>query len=142
MCRTARRHSPKQWPFWLLLGAWFCANSPQTAVFTVLTWMAEARSFPHQQRLAVDVAHVLSGEKPSSPVAPVVAQPQEKLPVKPRSPSPANVVLKKIELSLEKRIEVLPAVRRASRHHEVSRMCPEPRRCAPPHGPPRDWNAA
>jgi len=46
-------------------------------------------------------------------------------------------VFKKIELSLERRAEFLPAALRADRCDELTALCPEARRGAPPHGPPR-----
>ena len=135
---SRQRTSPSpQWPFWLLLGAWLCANSPQVVVFSALTWMAEARSFSHQQRLTVDVARLLAGEKASRPIADAVARAQEQLPAKPTPPIPADTVLKKIVLSLERTIEVLPAALRGDSYHDQERSCPEARRSPPPHGPPR-----
>lgn len=99
--------------------------------------MAEARSFSHQQRLTVDVARLLAGEKASRPIAEAVARTQEKVPANPTPPIPADTVLKKIVLSLEKTTEVLPAALRVDSHHDRERSCPEARRSPPPHGPPR-----
>jgi hypothetical protein len=126
-----------RWPFWLLIAAWVCANTPQIAVFALLTWLAESRSFTHQQRLTQDVARLLVGEKPTTPIADTVARTQENIPSKPLPPVPADTVLKKLELSLEKTTELLPLALRATRYREISSVCPEQRRCAPPHGPPR-----
>jgi hypothetical protein len=137
MTLRAREHGTPRWPFWLLLGAWFCANTPQVAIFTALTWMAEGRSFTHQQRLTADVARILGGEKPTSPIAEKVARAQEQLPAKSKPVAPDGFLLKKITLSLEKTTELLPVALRADRHQEVAWLCPEPRRGAPPHGPPR-----
>lgn len=133
-----KRQSPvRRWPFWLLLAAWLCANSPQVAVFSVLTWLAEARSFSHQERLTVDVARLLGGAAPSRPIAAAVARAQEHVPAQPLPMVPADAVFKKLELSLEKSTDVLPVALRGGRHRAVAWVCPEPRRCAPPHGPPR-----
>jgi len=137
MFACQRNSTSPQWPFWLLLGAWFCANCPQVAVFTALTWMTEARSFTHQERLTTDVVQLLSGEQPSRPIAEAVARAQDQVPAKPNLPHPAGSVLKKIELSLEKTNEILPIALRANHYSEKVRLCPEPRRSAPPHGPPR-----
>lgn len=137
MSPRARPSSTRKWPFWLLLAAWLCANSPQAAVFTVLTWLAEAPSFSHQERLAADVARLLGGAAPSRPIAEAVARAQEQVPATPLPQVPADAVLKKIELSLEKTTDVLPAALRADRHREIAWLCPAPRRGAPPHGPPR-----
>jgi hypothetical protein len=133
----SRKNTHPKWPFWLLLGAWFCANTPQGAIFTALTWMAEARSFTHQQRLSADVARILGGEKATSPIAEKVASAQKQTPAKSQPVAPAGFLLKKIELSLEMTTELLPVALRASRQQDVGWLCPEPRRGAPPHGPPR-----
>lgn len=137
MTLRARNQPSPEWPFWLLLAAWFCASVPQGAMFTALAWMAEARAFTHQQRLTVDVAHLLVGEKPASPIADAVARAQERVPPKPTAPNPADIGAKKIELALEATCEVLPALLRAGHPNEVAWRCPESRRVEPPHGPPR-----
>ena len=53
--------TPSRWPFWLLLAAWLCANTPAIAVCAALAWLGEARHFAHEQRLVTDVAFVLTG---------------------------------------------------------------------------------
>ena len=131
-----------QWPFWLLLAAWFCANCPSTAVHTALGWMVEARSFTHQQRLTMDVARVLTGEKISSPVAEAVARAQDETPAQRLPPCTVDTEVKKLEFSLEKTTEILPVARRANRYLVGSWVCPDPRRNPPPHGRPRETNAA
>ena len=137
MILRAREHSSPEWPFWLLLAAWICANTPQVALFTALTWLTEGRSFAHQQRLTLDVACLLAGEKPSSPITDTVAAAQKQIPAKSIPPIPADAVIKKIELSLETISELLPAALRASHRIGLAWLCPPPQRCAPPHGPPR-----
>ncbi len=137
MSAPARPRSARSWPFWVLLAAWLCANSPQAAVFGVLAWLAEAPAFSHQERLAQDVARLLAGEAASRPIAAAVARMQEQVPAPPLPPVPADAVLKKIVLSLEKTTEVLPASLRSDRHRESPWTCPAPRRAPPPHGPPR-----
>ena len=137
MTWRARNQSSGKWPFWLLLMAWFCANMPQTAVFTALTWLAEVRSFPHQQRLTQDVARLLAGERPTSPIADAVARAQDELPARPPTSLPAEGATKKLELLLETTCELLPARLRASRAQGTAWTCPQPRRDAPPHRPPR-----
>ena len=137
MISHARHRPSPEWPFWLLLVAWLCANTPQTTVFMVLTWMTEGRSFTHQQRLTRDVARLLAGQKPSSPVAAAVARAQEHLPAKLPTPLSADAAMKKIELWLETTSELLPAVLRASHRREMAWRCPESQRREPPLGPPR-----
>ena len=61
--RRAEHTTSRRWPFWLLIAAWVSANSPQAATYAVLAWLADARSFSHQHRLTLDVAHLLAGEK-------------------------------------------------------------------------------
>jgi hypothetical protein len=58
-----------RWPFWLLLAAWFCANSPQAATYDAIIWLGNARHFSHQQRLTNEVVSILAGEQQSPAVA-------------------------------------------------------------------------
>jgi hypothetical protein len=95
----SRSCSPRhaRWPFWLLLAAWFCANSPQAAMFAVVNWIGESRHFTHQQRLVSDVAHLLGGvakEKADVILAVETGLEHPQAPVVPR-----DAVLKKIDLS-------------------------------------------
>ncbi|WP_414662788.1 hypothetical protein [Horticoccus sp. 23ND18S-11] len=132
--RVLFRSPSPRWPFWLLLVAWGCANSPQVALYTVLTWAAEARTFSHQQRLTADVAHVLAGERAPG----ILAQAQAELPVRPPQPAiPAEAVLKKFPLSVERVAELLPPVLRAGWPRAPVFVFADTLRAPPPHGPPR-----
>jgi hypothetical protein len=133
MRRSSRKVTSASWPFWLLLLAWFCANSPPLATYAVLTWLSEARSFSHQQRIKADVARLLAGEdKPSS-----LARFQETQ-VPPSKPAiPTADVLKKSELAFEETADAVapPArpnifVARTDRWKSLSRA-------QPPQEPPR-----
>jgi hypothetical protein len=137
MTLRLRKHSSREWPFWLLLVAWACANTPQIAVFTMLTWMAEGRSFTHQERLKQDVARLLAGQKPTSPIADAVAEVQKRLPAKPPAPVPADLVMKKLELAIEETCDALPARVPVGRYDETAWRCPAALCGEPPHGPPR-----
>ena len=58
------RHSQKpaaKWPFWLLVAAWWCANTPQAATFEVILWLKGAACFSHQAELKEDVSAILTG---------------------------------------------------------------------------------
>ena len=134
--RMPRLHSqsrPSQWPIWLLVAAWFCANCPPTLICASLVWLGEARSFTHQQRLKSDIAHLLAGEKPHSLLAHVPS-----LPVAPdKSALPPLPALKKIELAAEGSFSwiaprLLAPVHARSALHAASAL-----RAPPPHGPPR-----
>jgi hypothetical protein len=84
-----------RWPFWLLLAAWFCANSPQAATYEVIVWFGQARSFSHQERLSSEVASILAGGTKS--VASLVADRAQSA----QQPSPSlpfNPTLKKIDV--------------------------------------------
>jgi len=98
-----RRLSSSRWPFWALLAAWVCANTPQAAVYAVVTWFAEARSFSHQYELTRAVAHLLKGEHCASRVAVVLqrapTETPERAPVLP--PAPPESVVRKIPLCVE-----------------------------------------
>ena len=130
---TNRRTQSVRWPFWLLIAAWLCANTPQIAVYTGLAWLAEARSFSHQHRLSTDVAFVLAGK----PTPQRIARAVKSVPPQPLPPVPAEAVLKKIPLAFESVAEVLPPALRAIRPAEIARAFPESFRAPPPHGPPR-----
>ena len=124
---------PARWPFWLLLAAWFCANSPQAATYALLTWLGEARHFSHQQRLTAEVAAVLTGAE-----APIVFAAVTAAPARPFAPLvAADTTLKKIELAVERTAEVLPPAEREKVRVARAMALPEPRRVAPPHDPPR-----
>jgi hypothetical protein len=128
-----RKHTPAQWPFWLLVAAWFCANSPQAITFTVLGWMAEARHFTHQQKLTAEVAFLLAGEQREARV-----HEADTLPAKPFAPPvPTDATMKKIELAVHRTSEVLPPALRAMRRVVRSILLPDTLRAAPPHEPPR-----
>lgn len=132
--RASFRSPSPRWPFWLLLVAWGCANSPQVALYTVLTWAAEARTFPHQQRLTAEVAHVLAGERAPG----ILVQTRSELPARPPQPAiPAEAVLKKFPLSVELVAELLPPVLRADWPLDPVFVCADTLRAPPPHGPPR-----
>lgn len=103
-----RAHSPRpapHWPFWLLLAAWFCANSPQAATYEVVVWLGNARHFSHQQRLSADVAFILAGSDAHAVIAAAKAAP-----ARPFAPAvPAEATLKKIDLIVTLSSEWLPA---------------------------------
>lgn len=136
MRRRANTLSPR-WPFWLLIVAWVCANSPQAATYALLTWIAEARQFSHQQQLTRDVAHLFAGEKAPArePIVEAASEGDKStasLPV-----MPATAVLKKIDLSTEKRAEGLRPIERVAGFARTSERWNGALRAPPPHGPPR-----
>lgn len=135
--RKRTPNSTPRWPFWLLIAAWVCANSPQAATYAVLTWIAEARQFSHQQQLTRDVAHLLVGEKaPARPEAIVAVATEDDR--KASCPMvPATAVLKKIDLSTEKRIDGIRPSERIATLVLASDRWGDALRAPPPHGPPR-----
>ncbi len=133
MSRLSRNRKPSRWPFWLLLVAWFCANSPQAASYRLIAWMGEARHFSHQQRLTLEVATALGGEQARAAFAAVKAAPE-----KPFAPSiPAEATLKKIELAVQATNELLPPAVRVLVRTERASPVPDSVRAAPPSEPPR-----
>jgi hypothetical protein len=54
------RTTPLRWPFWLLIAAWVCANTPQVAAWHVIVWVKNAQHFSHQAQLRGEVASLLS----------------------------------------------------------------------------------
>ena len=135
--RSVPRSPTPRWPFWLLIAAWVCANSPQAATYAVLTWLAEARSFSHQKQLTFDVAHLLAGEKSPSHHAVGAVAGNEDQPAPPLSPIPDAAVLKKLDLSSETAgILPRPVVARV-RRNSAGDWRGDTLRAPPPHGPPR-----
>ena len=94
MMRPPLNRRNARWPFWLLLAAWFCANSPQAATYEVVVWLGNARHFSHQQRLRAEVAAILAGPEAPVVVAAVHAAPERP----PGPPLPATAALKKVDL--------------------------------------------
>lgn len=113
MSRFRRRLSASPWPFWLLIAAWGCANAPQAALYAGLAWLAEARSFTHQQRLTVEVAYLLGGDAARPERAGAIAATRTAATPKAPTAVPADAVLKKIVLALERGAEIrMPATAR------------------------------
>lgn len=122
----------RRWPFWLLIAAWVCANSPQAAIYAALSWMAEARHFSHQQHLKAGVARLLAGEPAATAVAATPSLPVERPPL-----VPPDAVLKKISLALERGTEVLPPILDRSGRDLADVPRPESPAAPPPYEPPR-----
>lgn len=136
MSARAQSRSAPQWPFWLLLAAWVCANSPQAATYALFAWMAEARSFSHQQRLSSEVVSLLGGAD-AEPAEARVATSAAPLPAKRPPAVPPDAVLKKFPLACEQVADFLPTALRGDRPADDLRGMPETLRAPPPHGPPR-----
>ena len=138
--RSRPSRPSSRWPFWLLAVAWMCANSPQVAVYAVLTWLAEARTFAHQEELSRSVAHLLAGERAEGRVARSLArvrEAQERDERRPAPAVPAAAVVKKMDLAAEETIRVEPAAATTGRFgRDVARTAVS-RRAEPAHGPPR-----
>jgi hypothetical protein len=62
----SRLNFTSRWPFWLLLAAWFCANTPQVITPHLLVWVKSSAHFSHQARLTRDVALMLTGQNHSA----------------------------------------------------------------------------
>lgn len=133
MLSSFRHRRSSRWPFWLLLAAWFCANSPQAATYEVIVWLGEARHFSHQQRLTLEVATALGGEQARA--AFFTATDSSEKPLAP--PIPAEATLKKIELAVHDTSELLPPALRALARTERAILLPDSVRAAPPSEPPR-----
>jgi hypothetical protein len=137
MIAIHRLRSPAPWPFWLLLAAWVCANTPAVAFFALLTWLGEARHFDHQQRIMIDVAFVLSGQ--DAPGRGLIAA-AKNAPTNTSLPTvPAEVSLKKIDLAVERTAEILPPEITTRTFSAFDDLMLDARREPPPHEPPREW---
>jgi hypothetical protein len=130
-----RTRHPARWPFWLLLAAWVCANAPAIAVCAALTWLGEARHFSHQQRLVTDVAFVLTGHQ--APGLGVMAAVKDVTLPKPLPATPAGVELKKIDLTIERIVEMRRPATNENDFVVQPQAWPKARREAPPREPPR-----
>ncbi len=120
--------------FWILAIAWLCANLQPATMRSVLTWIGDSAKFSHQQRLTVDVAELLAGEKPM----PVVAKTTPASKPAPAQPVLAEVAFKKIEMLLAGSVVVPPVLVREL-DYLVTGYDARPRlRPAPPYEPPRD----
>lgn len=135
MSSLSRQHAHARWPFWLLIVAWVCANSPQVATYALLTWIGEARSFTHQQRLTAEVAHVLTGTKLPERISLARHSEGAERPFAPLVPVEAT--LKKIQLAMEETTDVLPPEVRVQRWVARLEARLDAWSDAPPHEPPR-----
>ena len=133
MTRARPQRPTARWPFWLLLAAWFCANSPQAATYEVVVWLGNARHFSHQQRLISEVASILAGSDAHDAIATVSAEPER--PFAP--PVPADATLKKIDLLFTVSSEWLPFIERVRIETETPFMVPVSPWSEVPAEPPR-----
>ena len=138
--RVFRAKPIRQWPFWLLVAGWVCANSPQVAVYAVLAWVSEAKTFAHQRDLAREVAHLLVGEKTEGRVAQALGRTQtnvdDRRTGKTAGTVPTATVVKKLDLATETTV----VVRMTASRDDFGRSLAEVgtiRRERPPHAPPR-----
>jgi len=117
-----------------LVAAWLGANSTPAINFTLLSWVAEARTFSHQARLGAEVAALLAGEESTSKANQISENSghQPQLP-----PALVDTAFKRFDLALADRC-LLPtddSAKRESYPREIDGMSRW--RAAPPHGPPR-----
>jgi hypothetical protein len=133
MTRLSRNRRSAGWPFWVLIAAWFCANTPQVAVYEFVSWAGQARHFSHQQKLQNDVVSALTGDK-----GPELVAGANKGPSKPFLPViPTDAVLKKIELAVQPTSEFLPPLACVLPRAEMENVVAGSLRERPPHEPPR-----
>lgn len=138
--RSLQAWSRCRWPFWLLVGAWLVANSPQAATWAMLDWVEGARSFTHQQRLATEVAVLLGRVKEEAAPGQGLALARGTAEASRNAPAttlPAGVELKKIELGqLAERAEIFAAQAVCSLEMDT-RAAPTAPSYEPPTEPPR-----
>lgn len=122
-----------RWPFWLLLAAWFCANSLQAATYEIVVWLGNARHFSHQQRLTSEVASILAGSDAHDVIATASAAPE-----RPFTPLVAvDATLKKIDLLFTVSSEWLPVTERVGMPNLGVAALPVSPWSEPPAEPPR-----
>ncbi|HEY9250761.1 MAG TPA: hypothetical protein VIO38_16590 [Rariglobus sp.] len=96
------------YPFWVLIVAWLCANTPQVALWHAILWVKQAQHFSHSSQLRSEVYALLSGQ-PIDHSSRYGAQPVEsETPSKPAVA--ADFSVKKILLSLEATSPVTPSL--------------------------------
>jgi hypothetical protein len=128
-----KRFRVRRWPFWALLVAWVCANTPQGAMAVAMVWAGEARAFSHQERLTAGVAELLTGVAMKG----VLAKAAE-LPERPESEQvPADLTWKVAPLEVERTDEFLPPRVREAKERSGDVAEAGVWRAPPPHGPPR-----
>lgn len=131
--RIRRNHA--RWPFWLLLAAWVCANTPAGAACALLGWIEQARHFSHQRKLTAHVVYLLAGEKLPAPA--VTTPPVNSMPTPPLPPVSPEAMAKKVLFAPERTIAVLPPTLRADWPVGAVNLRDGTLRAPPPHGPPR-----
>jgi hypothetical protein len=97
------RKKPAGWPFFLLVAAWFCANSPQSVAVNILEWAKGARHFSHQQQLRAEVASLLAGKHKVAVLAAAQAPSKTPAPV----PISDEATIKKFDLSVPRQVDGL-----------------------------------
>ena len=95
MKAARKRRNNRSWPFFLMIAAWFCANTPQSMAFDMMVWAKGARHFSHQEQLKADVAFLLAGSNMKQIMA--TAKGAAASPV--QASVPEDAVVKKIDLS-------------------------------------------
>lgn len=132
MFRRSPLRSSARWPFWLLLAAWFCANSPQAATYEIVVWLGNARTFSHQQRLTSEVAFILGGQPAAATM--MKAHPAER---SQHLPPAMEIALKKIDLLMFTSSETASPLIDLTFFRASSSRVPWACRSEPPSEPPR-----
>jgi len=135
---SPRNRKPSGWPFWLLIAAWFCANSPQSVAYNLIVWAKGSQHFSHQERLKADVAFLLKGGE--APPAPRIVKSPPARPV--AEPIPTEAVLKKLDLSATLAVESLAPGLHALAYAEPPVRVPCGARFEPLLPPPRAKSTA
>lgn len=128
-------------PFWLLIAAWLCANTPEIATWHFASWLKEARHFGHQERLRDELSALLAGDSlaasaPSSRLA--AGTDRESPPAAPPAAASPDGAVKKILIDLgERETLAAPLSDDASRWPGAAARRTPARTDEVPHPPPR-----
>jgi hypothetical protein len=127
------RRKPAGWPFFLLVAAWFCANSPQSVAINILEWAKGARHFSHQLQLKSEVLSLLAGKY--TPAVLMAAQAPSKAP----TPVPISneATIKKIDLSAPRQADGLLGSPGSCNFAVYGDLVPKCERAEPAFLPPR-----
>jgi hypothetical protein len=132
--RPRRHFLSANWPFWLLIAAWFCANVPSTAILHTFVWVNGAKHFSHHSELRQNVVSLLTGKShTTSEYLAATSTTTHPLPVS----LPVDGTVKKIDLSLTPATLQLVATRAAVDRIDFSVRAPAAPVADVPYPPPR-----
>ena len=134
--RSRRQSIAANWPFCLLIVAWFCANIPATVPLQVGAWLKGAEHFSHYAALRQSTAALLAGQTHAT--APRLASAeQDDAHHSPTPILPTGTDLKKKDLDPSIESFRLIASKQTLVHHRWTMPVPDAPVADVPYPPPR-----